>query len=78
MSNDTKSTLEKVALGIAIASFLYTVAKAVVLIPHDVDEMRARMIAVEASKQADHDLLQRIDERTAQMQKDMDELKRRK
>lgn len=73
MSERTKSSLEKAVLAIAVVSFLYTVAKAVVLLPRDVEDLRAK---VEAAR-TDHDLLQRIDERTAAMQRDMQELKRR-
>lgn len=73
MSESSKSSLEKIVLGIAIASFAYTVVKAVVLIPRDVEDLRDRVAAI----QNDHDLIQRIDERTAAMQRDIQDLKKR-
>jgi len=78
MSAETKSTLEKIVLGIAILGFIFTVLKSAVLIPHDIDMLQAEMGRVELSRATDHDLLQRIDERTAATQRDIQDLKARK
>lgn len=78
MSDETKSTLEKIVLGIAILGFLFTILKSAVIIPHDIDALRTGLNQVQATRQQDHDLLQRIDERTGQTQRDIQELKARK
>jgi hypothetical protein len=78
MSAESKSTLEKIALGMAIVTFIFTVAKAIILIPNDVQQLQADLAKVNAARSSDHDLLQRIDERTAQTQRDIQELKGRK
>lgn len=78
MSAESKSTLEKIVLGIAIATFAYTVAKAIILIPRDVERLQMDVSKVSESRALDHDLLQRIDERTAQTQRDIQDLKGRK
>lgn len=78
MSAETKSTMEKIVLGIAIATFAYTVAKAIILIPSDVKQLQVEVSKVTEGRTIDHDLLQRIDERTAQTQRDISELKGRK
>lgn len=78
MSAETKSTLEKIVLGIAILGFIFTVLKSAVLIPHDIDVLQAEVRSVQLSRATDHDLLQRIDERTAATQRDIQDLKARK
>ena len=78
MSEKTKTTLEKIVLGIAILGFIFTVLKSAVLLPHDIDLLQVEMGRVQASRATDHDLLQRIDERTGQTQRDIQELKARK
>ena len=78
MSEKTKTTLEKIVLGIAILGFIFTVLKSAVLIPHDIDLLQVEMNRVQASRATDHDLLQRIDERAGQTQRDIQELKARK
>ncbi len=93
MSNDQKSLLNRAAaVATIIAAIGAALIKAWILTPHDLDQLRAETIPalrnqdvctlaeiakVKEERSADHDLLQRIDERLANMQRDMADLKTR-
>lgn len=77
MSNDTKRSLELIALLVALAGSVAGVAKTYFVTPQRVETLERTVQAIEARTQTDHDVIQRIDERTAQTQRDIVEIKAR-
>lgn len=78
MSERTKSTLEIITfiLGLVIATAAF--AKAWFVLPYRVEQLETRAGAAEDVANRSRELLLRIDERTATMQRDITELKTRR
>lgn len=77
MSNDTKRGLEMLALIMSLILASAGVAKTYFVTPAKVDALEMAVKAIEVRTQTDHDVIQRIDERTAQTQRDIVEIKLR-
>ncbi len=77
MSNETKRTLEMSALLLSLALACAGVAKTYFVTPAKVEVLERAVHAIEVRTQADHDAIQRIDERTSQTQRDITEIKGR-
>lgn len=78
MSDRTRSTLEIVSiiLGLLVASAAF--AKAWFVLPYRVEQLESRASTAEDVANRSRELLLRIDERTANMQRDITELKARR
>lgn len=78
MSERTKSTLEVIAviLGLVVATAAF--AKAWFVLPYRVEQLESRVSAADEVASRSRELLLRIDERTATMQRDITELKTRR
>jgi hypothetical protein len=77
MSNETKRSLELLALLVSLALAAAGVAKTYFITPQRVDALERTVQVIEVRAQSDHDIIQRIDERTAQTQRDISEIKGR-
>lgn len=71
MSDKTKQTL---ATWVPIAISLLGLAYAALLLPYRMGAAEADIEKLKNERQSDHDLLQRIDERTSRMEKTLDRL----
>ena len=77
MSDEVKLNLSRIAVGVGLLSGICSLFGAFVLLPYRVSavEQMARQTQIET--RADHELLVRIDERNARMEKQLEELARR-
>lgn len=77
MSAEIKRSLELLAIIASLALACAGVAKTYFVTPQKVEVLERAVRAIEVRTQADHDVIQRIDERTAQTQRDISEIKGR-
>lgn len=81
MSDRTHQLLSRLLTAATLAGMAFALAKVVILLPRDIEELRANdsYIRVEMKemrelKRQDHDLLQRIDERMQSVQMQVREI----
>jgi len=74
MSDHTKVIIARTAAMIGILSGLAGLFGAWVILPYRMDAAEKAIRDVQKQSGSDHDLLQRIDERTARMEKAIDRL----
>lgn len=70
MSDKTQQLLNRIVTIATLAGMAFALAKVAVLIPRDIEDLKASDVAIRGDiremrdlKRSDHDLLQRIDER---------------
>lgn len=78
MSERTKNTLEVITLAAGLLLSVAAFAKAWFVLPYRVEQLEARATSADDVTARSRELLLRIDERTANMQRDITELKTRR
>jgi hypothetical protein len=73
MSDDVKINLTRLGVVLGVLALLATPFGTFILLSHRVDAAE-KAIAVQTKVEADHDLLQRIDERTMRIEKAIDRI----
>lgn len=74
MSDHTKTLLARVMAVVGILSGIAGLLGAWFVLPYRMDAAEKAIREVQSQSHTDHDLLQRIDERTARMEKGIDRL----
>jgi hypothetical protein len=74
MSDDVKINLTRLGVVLGVLALLATPFGTFILLSHRVDAAEKAIIAVQTKVEADHDLLQRIDERTMRIEKAIDRI----
>ena len=77
MSDETKESLSRIGLAVGVLSGLTGLLGAFVLLPYRISAAEQEIRQVKIETRADHELLVRIDERNARMEKAIDELRAR-
>lgn len=74
MSDDTKDTIGRVAQIVGLLAALTAFLGAWFILPYRMTAAESAIREVKSQSERDHDLIQRIDERTARMEKAIDRL----
>lgn len=77
MSDETKESLSRIGLVVGLLSGITGLLGAFVLLPYRISAAEQEIRQVKIETRADHELLVRIDERNARMEKAIDELRAR-
>ena len=77
MSDETKESLSRIGLVVGLLSGITGLLGAFVLLPYRISAAEQEIRQVKVETRADHELLVRIDERNARMEKAIDELRAR-
>lgn len=74
MSDETKNTIERAATVVGLLAALTAFLGAWFVLPYRMTAAESAIREVKSQSERDHDLIQRIDERTARMEKAIDKL----
>jgi uncharacterized membrane protein len=74
MSDDIKVSLTRIGMVLGVLAAVAALFGTFVILPYRMDAAEKSIKAIQDKTEVDHDLLQRIDERTARIEKALDRI----